>query len=901
MSANRRLERGAKVGAYAIVGQIGAGGMGEVYRAHDPKLTRDVAIKVVPPEFTGNPDRLARFEREARVLASLNHPHIAAIYGFDDSAGAPALVMELVEGPTLADRLRQGPMPLDQAIEIAGEIADALEYAHKRGIVHRDLKPGNVKVTSEGTVKVLDFGLAKALETGASPDQAEASTISVPATEAGVVLGTPSYMSPEQAAGKPVDRRTDVWAFGCVLYEMLSGSRTFQGETTTETMAAVMRGEPDWSRLPATTPPEVRGLLQRCLRKDRRQRLQAIGDARVALEEVRAATGSSAAPAVAAPLPRRRLAFELIGAAILAAVAGVVAWSIKPAPSSPAPVRSFTVALPAGQQLSSMDRGALAFSDDGDELAYVAATGAGDERQIYVRAMDTGAMRAIAGTSGAAMPFFSPDGQWLAFFADGKLKKVRVQGGAVSTLAVVTSAFGGSWSDQHIIAYAPLFSEIEQIPDEAGATPRALSQFSGPEGGHVNPNFLPGGQAVLFKSWGPTIGSIALKETAGRTHRTLVAEPGALAPAYVASGHVTYRLGTNLMAVPFDLARGEVTGDAVQVLQNVLQYAVSASGSLAYAAGSAAPNKRRLVWVSRSGASQVIDAREDGYYQPRLEPTHGGRIAMDLNGQIWMLDLATHNFAPFTFGDLNQHATWTRDGRQLVFMTQKNHAWQLSVQAADGSGKPEPIAADPGLLDIPYSSAPEGVLTVAKISSTAEGELWIVPVVRPPNSAAIGQRLFSIPIADADAGATFSPDGKWLAYAGSDAAGRRQIYVQAYPGSGDKHQVSIDGGNEPLWNPDTTRQPLELFYRNGDDMMAVDITTKPGFAQGKPHRLFQGAAGYQAVQPNYVRANYDVSPDGQRFLMLQPVGQEQPPVTQIHVVLNWAEELKRLAPSKKYR
>ena len=898
MSANRPLQSGAKLGPYTIVGRIGVGGMGEVYRAHDAKLTRDVAIKIVPPGFTDDPDRLARVQREARILASLSHPNIAGIHGLDDFGGAPALIMELVDGPTLADRLRQGPVPWEDALGIAEQMAEALEYAHERGIIHRDLKPANVKVANNGTVKILDFGLAKALETGTAADQADASTIGVPATEAGVVLGTPSYMSPEQAAGKAVDRRADVWAFGCVLYEMLSGVRAFRGETVTDTLAAVMRGEPDWSRLPATTPPDIQALLRRCLKKDPRQRLQAIGDARVAIEEVQTGTTPAAAQ-VSGNRRSRRVSFELIAAALIAAGAGLAGWMLAPRATVRPPIRSFTITLVAGQQLASLDRGTLAFSADGNQLAYVATTGAGVGKQIFVRAMDSGATRPVPGTEGAAMPFFSPDGQWLAFFADGKLKKVPVQGGPVATLTVVTSAFGGSWSDRHTIVYAPLYSALYQISDNPGGTPQALTPLAGQESGHGWPSFLPGGQALIFGASGVPSGEIAVQDSAGRARHAIVAEAGTFPPSYVASGHITYRQGTSLMAVPFDLAQGQITGDSVQVLPDVLQYTVSTTGSLAYVAGKPQMKKGRLVWVSRNGTAQTIDDREDGYYQPRLEPVRGSRIAMDLNGQVWMYDVATRNFTPFTFGDRNQHAVWTRDGRQLVFMTLRNHTWQLSIQAADGSGKPELLGSDPGLLDMPYSFTPDGWLAVVKGSSTAESELWVTPAHRAASGAGDARRLFAIPIADADAGPTFSPDGRWIAYAASDASGHRQIYVQAYPGPGDKHQVSIDGGNEPVWNPDLGKQPLELFYRNGDDMMAVDLMAQPSFAQGKPRRLFQGAGGYQPVQTNYVRANYDVSPDGQRFLMLQVVGQNDAPITDIHVVLNWSEELNRLAPAKK--
>lgn len=889
---------GTPIGPYTIRARIGSGGMGDVYRAHDPKLIRDVAIKVIRRGFTSDPERLARFQREARILASLNHPHIAAIYGLEDSGPTPALVMELVEGATLADRIRQGPLPIDEALRIARQITDALEYAHERGIVHRDLKPANVKVAADGTVKILDFGLAKALETGTpGADPADASTVSRLATEAGMVMGTAAYMSPEQATGKAVDRRTDAWAFGCVLYEMLTGTKAFGGETATDALAAVIRGEPDWALLPGATSWPVRALLRRCLNKDVRQRVQAIGDARIALEDVLARAVPDEPAAAGAPHPARRLLFEVVGAVILGGVAALVAWSLKPSPVVPQPVRAFTIALPPGQQLAGLNRGALAFSADGSQLAYV-ATAEDGRQQIHVRAMDTGVITSIAGSEGGAVPFFSPDRQWLGFFADGKLKKIPVKGGAAETLADVTSVSGASWSGRHTIVFAPLYSVIEEVSDAPGGTPHSLTHFEGSENIHAWPSVLPDSSAVVFDSYEASSGGIALQDAATGGHRLLIRGQSVGAPAYVASGYLTYHQGTNLMAVPFDRAHGQVTGDAVLIVPDVRQYVVSASGSLAYIAGHAPASTRRLVWVNRAGTVHVIDDRADGYYQPRLEPVPGDRIATDLWGQVWMFDRATHNLTPFTFGDRNQHAVWTRDGKQLVFMTQKGQTWQLSSQAADGSGKPERVAADAGMFDIPYAFTPDGRLAFVKYGGAAGSELWLLPLRGPAGGSAAAQRVFTIPAGDADAGPAFSPDGRWLAFAAADAAGHRQIFVQAYPGPGGKHQVSIDGGNEPAWNPDPMHQPLELFYRNGDDMMAVDITTRPAFVQDKPRRLFQGGSAFQVVQPNYVRANYDVSADGQRFLMLQEVQQKEAPIAEIHVVLNWAEELKRLVPAK---
>ena len=516
--------------------------MGEVYRAHDPKLKRDVAIKIIRSDLTGDPERHARFAREARILAALAHPNIATVYGLEDAGSRPALVMELVDGPTLADRINQGPIPLDDALRLASQIAEAVEYAHERGIVHRDLKPANVKLTSDGAIKILDFGLAKALTPDASTDaSADTTTGAGGLTEIGTILGTPAYMSPEQATGRPTDRRADVWAFGCVLYEMLTGVRPFVGKGTTDTLAAVLGREPDWSRLPARTPPDVCTILQRCLRKDLRQRLQAIGDARVALGE--ALTGTSSAPAIA-PRPTTsripRLAWETTGAVVLVAVTALAAWQLKPVAVSGLAARAFTISLPAGQRLAALDRGTLAFTADGSRLAYVAADATG--QRIYLRAMDTAVTESVAGTNGATTPFFSPDGQWLGFFADGRLKKVPLEGGGVTTLTDVPSAFGAAWPVRHTIVFASLWSVLEQIGDGGGA-PRDLTGFAGTENIHAWPRAVPGREAVLFATGRPESQTIAVADLAGGDHRDLVSGRGVSSPSYVESGHLLYLAG----------------------------------------------------------------------------------------------------------------------------------------------------------------------------------------------------------------------------------------------------------------------------------------------------------------------------------------------------------------------
>ncbi len=495
------LNPGTKLGPYEITTEIGKGGMGEVYRARDTKLGRDVAIKVLPEAFARDAERMARFEREAKVLASLDHPNIAAIYGVEDSGATHALIMQLAEGPTLAERIAAGPIPIDDALRIAKQICDGLEYAHEKGIVHRDLKPANIKISREDAVKILDFGLAKAIEGDASSfDPGNSPTLSRLATQAGIILGTAAYMSPEQAKAKPVDRRADIWAFGCVLYEMLTGKQPFRGESVIDTLAAVTKEEPDWSLLPKDTPARVRILLQRCLQKDPKQRLQAIGDARITLDEILSGTpesaSSAAAPASSLPAPfwRRALPWALFGAA---AIAGVVGWILKPTP--PQPVTRAVINLPPGQRLAGFNNLVLALSPDGSQVAYVATTQeqGGATQQIYLRKMDSLDASPVPSTDGAIDPFFSPDGRWLGFFAGGKLEKVSVYGGPAQVLADDPAPLGASWSNQGTIAFSLMTTPIYQIPD-SGGIPQLVTRRESGDLGHWWPEFLPDGKVVLF-------------------------------------------------------------------------------------------------------------------------------------------------------------------------------------------------------------------------------------------------------------------------------------------------------------------------------------------------------------------------------------------------------------------
>lgn len=904
---SRPLKSGVKLGPYRISAPIGAGGMGELYRARDTKLGRDVALKVLPQAFARDADRMARFQREAKVLASLNHPNIATIYGLEDSDTTHALVMEFVKGPTLADRIRQGPIPVGEALKIAKQICEALEYAHERGIIHRDLKPANVKVTTDDTVKVLDFGLAKALEGDiATIDISTSPTISRLATLQGILLGTAAYMSPEQAKAKHVDRRADIWAFGCVLYEMLTGRRAFYGQATTETLAAVIKEEPDWSLLPAATPPHVRVLLRRCVQKDVRQRLQAIGEARIALEDVPWGTGSSGTAPQPARLWKLWLVAGLAGALTVATIVGLAVWNLKPSSSPTRQVTRTVITLPHGQRLAGLDKPALALSADGSQLAYVATTQGSATQQIYLRAMDSMEARPIPGTEGANGPFFSPDGQWLGFFADGELKKVSVNGGVAQILSDAASPNGASWGSQGSIVFAPTNGPLQYVSDAGGAL-QPLFHLEKGEFNNAFPEILPGGKAVLFNYAQPV--GIAVQALGTGERRNLLQGQEGTTPHYAPSGHLIYSLAGNLMAAPFDLGRLEVRGGAVPVVQGVLeaeglpgvaQYSISTTGSLVYLPASLGAIQSRLVWVSRNGAEQNLAAPAHYYEQPRLSPD-GRRIAVnivdDRGFQLWLYDLARDTLARFTVkGSTSGYPTWTPDGKRIAFWSDIEGPLNIYWQLADGSGGLERLTTGEN-PQFPTSWSPNGeLLAFGELAPATGVNIWVLRMGDPsarsslPSSGQPGQgrkaQLF-LQTPAVETAAQFSPDGRWLAYV-SDESGGFEIYVQPYPGPGGKWLISTEGGTEPVWN----RNGRELFYRNGDKMMAVEISTLPGFAAGKPRQLFEG----HYLLNQFALPNYDVSPDGQRFLMLKPSEQTGTAPMQINVVLNWFEELKQKVP-----
>jgi serine/threonine-protein kinase len=879
------LSPGSKLGQYEVLSLIGAGGMGEVYRARDTRLGREVAVKVLPEAFSRQVEKLARFEREAKTLAALNHPNIATIYGLEHSNDTHYLVMELVPGETVAERIqRKGPIPADEALVIAKQIAAALEAAHEKPIIHRDLKPGNVKVTPEGLVKVLDFGLAKAFESELAPeDAANLTTLSSPPSLPGEILGTPAYMSPEQARGRRVDKRTDIWAFGCVLYEMLVGAPLYKGESMADVLASVIKEKPSLERLPRETVPAIRDLMRRCLETDPLQRLRDIGEARIAIEHLGAAPAEGRK---AASLFRRWAPAALAVLAVAAVIGSLAVWNRRPA--LPEPTRRLAVSLPSNQQFPVADH-IMALSPDGQRLAYVAAENG--SQQLYLRALDSFEANAIPGTQEAEAPFFSPDGGWIAFFAEGKLKKVAIAGGAPITLADANIVQpGGVWGVNDTIVFRQKSSELAAIP-AAGGSPQPLvtPDSSKGENSVCCPAFLPGGSGLLFgTATGTNPGQIAVLRLPTGERTDLI--PGGLQPAYLSTGHVLYVQGGTLMAAPFDPVQLKLAGTPVPAVEGVLQsgqagaahYSVSNDGSLAYIPGHVRGANTTLVWVDRQGAEQPIAAPAHAYRNPRLSPD-GRRIVVgidELGGQVWIYDLSRDTLTRLTFeGTGSGTPFWSPDGRRVAFTS--GAPGSLFVQPADGSGSAEQLT-DNEHRRVLNSWSPDGQFLAFHETNPATGaDIWVLRLADRQ-----AQPFLRTPAGES--AARFSPDGRWLAYA-SFESGRAEIYVQSFPGPGGKWQISTEGGTEPVWNPNGR----ELFYRHGNQMMAVDITAQPGFSAGRPKVLFEGPYLLSAAN----LPAYDMSRDGQRFLMVKEGPEEQAP-TQINVVLNWFEELKRLVPTE---
>ena len=917
-----------RLGPYEIQAAIGTGGMGEVYRARDTRLKRDVALKILPELFAADPERLARFQREAEVLASLNHPNIAAIHGLEESDGFKALVMELVEGPTLADRVAQEPIPVEEALPIARQIADALEAAHERSIIHRDLKPANIKVRADGTVKVLDFGLAKALERPAAgrvlspagsedPTYTRSPTITSPVTMTGVgvLLGTAAYMSPEQARGKAVDTRSDIWAFGCVVYEMLTGRSAFVSEDVTDTLAFIITREPDWNLLPASTPAALRSLLQHCLEKDRTRRLRHIGDARLAIDDALAPAPVSPTDVRPAGNDVQRVGWRRylpwgVAAALASALAVVVVSSAPWRTSAPLPPVRLEAGLGAPVTLDRLNA-SLAVSPDGSFLVFSGRSGDGIQ-QLYIRSL--GELRAIPlpGTSNARNPFFSPDGQWIGFFADSSLKKIAITGGAAVALSPAGDDRGGWWAEDGSIVFQPSGSGagLSRV-SSAGGTPATVTTLGTGEVTHRWPQVVPGGHAILYT---------AHSSIAGFDDAVIVVQPlpdgppkivqrGGYYGRYLPSGHLVYIHQGTLFAEPFDLARLEPTGQPVPVIEGVSTYtgltgvggqagsaqvAWTETGTAIYLAGQEKGGDASIEWIDRAGRVMALRTTRAAWGNPQFSPD-GGQLAVDIvagRTDVFTYDWARDTVSRVTFGSgLQVKPVWTPDGRRVVFRsTRETGVLNLYWQRADGSGDVQRLTESPN-PQFTGSWHPSGKFLAFYEGRPASGiDLMILPMEGDEASGwKPGKPTVFLSTTFNEAEPTFSPDGRWIAYH-SNETGNAQVYVRPFPGPGGRWQVSTDGGTYPTWS----RKRQELVYAAPDNRLMVATYTVEGesFKADRPRvwseRRFITRPG----------RSFDLHPDGERVaLAAAPENETVVEQDTLVVILNFFDELRRVVPA----
>ncbi len=897
------LPSGTRIGAYEILAKLGAGGMGEVYKARDTRLGRDVAIKALPDLFATDPERVARFEREAQLLAALNHTHIGAIYGLEEQNKSRFLILEFIEGQSLADRLATGALQVPDALGIARQMLDALEAAHDKGIVHRDLKPANVMLTTDGQVKVLDFGLAKAFApegAKATADATNSPTITLAATQVGVILGTAAYMAPEQAKGRTADRRSDVWAFGCVLYEMLTGKRVFDGEDVSDTLAAVLRADPDWSRLRADVPIGIRTLLKRCLERDRKARIPEIATVRFLLEDALAAPPAPAPTApVAASRPLWKRAAAVAVPALLTGALGVgAAWYFKPSSAPPALTR-FAVALPEGQAFTSTGRHMLAISPDGTQIVYLASG------RLNLRSLSELEGKPIQGTETLTMtePVFSPDGRSIAFYSSSEnaLKRVAVTGGAAVTICPADNPYGMKWGEDSLV-FGQANKGIMRV-SPGGGTPEVLVQIKEGEVMH-GPQILPGGTAVLYTLATGTLpdrwdkATIVVQELKSGARKSLIA--GGSDGRYLPTGHLMYALGGTLFAVAFDPRTLTVQSGPVPIIEGVRRapgattgaanYSFSNTGSLAYIPGpvSTSASQLDIVLADRKGTAQPLNLQPGSYQSPRVSPD-GKRLAFEIfDGKqtlVWTYDLAGKStMQRLTFGGSNRFPIWASDGKRVAFQSDREGDLGIFWQPADGTGSAERLTkAEAGESHEPASWSPDGERFLFDVRKGSDFSLWMFSV-RDRKASPFGAVRSEHP-----SGAVFSPDGRWVAYSHTEQ-GKTTVHVQPFPATGARYQLFAkegDGPHEVMWSPDGK----ELFYNpRPSGFEAVSVTTQPAFAFGNPVALQRQFT----LGPPSARRAYDVTPDG-KFVGVATAAQLQSgtvAVQHYHVVLNWLDDLK---------
>jgi len=894
------LPAGTRIGSYEVTSQLGAGGMGEVYRARDSKLGRDVALKVLPEEYAQHPDRLLRFRREAHALATLNHPSIGAIYGLEESSERTALILELVEGDTLADHLHGGALGWREALPIARQIAEALEAAHEKGILHRDLKPANVKITPDGRVKVLDFGLAKILIDPPAEDlnPSQSPTMMTARSMPGTVLGTAAYMSPEQARGKAVDRRADIWALGCVLYEMLAGKPAFPGDSVSEIIAGVIRGEPDWSQLPPDLPRRVRDLVQRCLRKDPRQRIHDAADVRIEIVDVLARSDSAELAPVAQPRQRSRLlGFAL--ASIAGAAAASAGWWVY-AHVATVPVKALRLAVPVLAETGSMYGHApyIVLSPDGQTVAYLVFHGG--TSQLALRSLHNNETTLVAGTEGAGPLFFSPDGQWVGFANRSQLKKVPVTGGSPTAICDIASAgdfnngfVGGSWDRDGRIVFVPGWQAgLWSVPSTGGAPQLLLdTNLAKEQNIYRDPQVLPNGKGILFTIGTARISSfddalIAVLEPGAKEPR-IVAQGGTSA-RYLPTGHLVYVRNGTVLAVRFDLSHLQTIGTPVPVLNDVAvhpgggnaQYSVADDGTLAYLSGGAVKGDSNLVLVDRKGDMRTI-SRAPGFFGEATITSDGQRIAVRMfaaNDDLWTVDISEGLPLRLTSEPGDEIGpVWTPDGRHVAFSRILVGTTGIFWKAADGTGAVEELSSGRSPR-YPGSFSPDGnTLAFTEESPTKHRDIWTMSIA--------GDRQAKPLLAtDADEWAPrFSRDGRWIAYV-SNETGRDEVYVRASSGGGGRKPVSTDGGVWPVWS----HRRSEIFYLYGNKLMSATIDPETG-SRGQVGLVTE-------LKFSPLLSVFDVMPDDEHFLMTITPG--HPPPTYFNVVLNWFDDLRRLVPTR---
>ncbi|TDI11953.1 MAG: serine/threonine-protein kinase [Acidobacteria bacterium] len=895
------LEPNRMLSHYRLVEPIGEGGMGVVWRAFDSTLGRDVALKLLPDLAAASPQQASRFEREARLLAALNHPNIATVHGFETVEGISFLVLELVSGESLDERLASGPLPVSEALEVARQVALGMEAAHEKGIIHRDLKPANIRITSDGVTKVLDFGLAKAIKPTSDRDLSRSPTITAEGTRVGIILGTAPYMSPEQTRGRPLDRRTDIWSFGCVLYECLTGKLAFQGNNVADTIAAIVSQEPDWSVLPESLPAGVGRLLRRCLTKDDRQRLRDIGDARILLSEHLSGTAQTIVdlPHVSTPGPplgqvvspgRSRLltSFSILILGVVLGVLGFWALQSKPPVKSKRAIHA-QLPLLGEASLSFGAQSAVALSPDGSMLVYRGKDDRG-RSFLYLRNLDKNTIQQLPETENASGPFFSPDGRWVGYFAEReeRLNKVAVDGGApVEICRAPAASRGAAWSRDDRIAFSPSYNQGLYVVAASGGDPVQLTRLREGEKSHRLPVFLPDNKTLLFVIGGPHTDSFDDAQIASLSLETGEIRPvlkGGSQPRWSSTGHLIYARGGSLFAASYEPQSG-VLGPSNKILSGVAtdpnngpaHYDLSEEGTLVYFSGEVEGSRAHLVWSDRQGRTRSMGLREDSYLRVRLSPD-GTQLALHIeaaNADIWTYDLERQVLSRLTSGWDNEFPVWSHDGSRIIYSRWEQGENSLSWIRSDGSGEPTLLFSD-AHRKFPSSVSPDGqYLLFSEFNPQTNMDIWLLPLARPEDARPLLATSF------AEAEPAVSPDGRWLAYL-SDESGRPEIYVTSFPDGGRRWTISNGEGWHPLWSRDGS----ELFFEQQGQMMAVAIGAGESFSPGKPRRLFELE---NKVDPEAPIQTSDLGPDG-GFLFFQKATTEP---NDLNIVLNFPALLEK--------